>query len=274
MHGEVIGRGANGKPETMEYETLLFEESEDGVATVTLNRPQAMNSFNERMCDEFAYLWQHIDATDSIHAVVLQASGDRAFSTGVDVKEGLVHPDNPWSKKDPGRRLGPKANKVWKPVVCAVNGMAAGGAFYWINESDIVIASREATFFDPHVSYGMVAALEPIGLAYRIGLGEALRIALMGLDERVSAHKAMAIGLVSEVVEPAELRTRAREIAASIAAKPPPAVQGTVRAVWESLDVGRSAALERGLAYTQIGGPLGVKGVDRAGYQRPEPRTR
>lgn len=258
----------------MEYETLLFEESEDGVATVTLNRPQAMNSFNERMCDEFACLWRHIDATDSIHAVVLQASGDRAFSTGVDVKEGLVHPDNPWSKKDPGCRLGPKANKVWKPVVCAVNGMAAGGAFYWINESDIVIASREATFFDPHVSYGMVAALEPIGLAYRIGLGEALRIALMGLDERVSAHKAMAIGLVSEVVDPAELRTRAREIAASIAAKPPSAVQGTVRAVWESLDVGRSAALERGLAYTQIGSPLGVKGVDRAGYHRPEPRTR
>lgn len=258
----------------MEYETLLFEESEDGVATVTLDRPQAMNSFNERMCDEFTHVWQHIDATDSIHSVVLQASGDRAFSTGVDVKEGLVHPDNPWSKKDPGRRLGPKANKVWKPVVCAVNGMAAGGAFYWINESDIVIASREATFFDPHVSYGMVAALEPIGLAHRIGLGEALRIALMGLDERVSAHKAMAIGLVSEVVEPAELRTRAREIAASIAAKPPLAVQGTVRAVWESLDVGRSAALERGLAYTQIGSPLGVKGVDRAEYPKPEPRAR
>jgi enoyl-CoA hydratase/carnithine racemase len=145
----------------------------------------------------------------------------------------------------------------------------AGGAFYWINESDIVICSDDAEFFEPHVSYGLTAALEPIGLARRIPLGEVMRIALMGLDERMSAARALSIGLVSEVVPIAELHDRARSIAAVIAAKPTAAVQGTVRAIWESFDLGRTAALARGMAYTQIGNPLGTAEIDRAGFVRP-----
>jgi enoyl-CoA hydratase/carnithine racemase len=152
--------------------------------------------------------------------------------------------------------------------------MAAGGAFYWINEADIVICSEDATFFDPHVTYGMVAALEPIGLARRIPLGEVLRMALLGVDERMSAGRALTIGLVTEVVPRDLLRARARQLAGLIAAKPPVAVQGTVRAIWESLDETRSQALERGLAYTLIGNPIGVEEVDRTGVTRREPEVR
>jgi enoyl-CoA hydratase/carnithine racemase len=258
----------------VEYQTILVERTDDGVATITLNRPEAMNSFNQRMREEFQAVWAELNGDAETRAVVLQAAGDRAFSTGIDVKQGIEHPDNIWAKRDPGEMLGPKSNKVWKPVVCAVQGMAAGGAFYWISESDIVICSETATFFDPHVSYGMVAALEPIGLVHRIGVGQALRIALMGLDERVTADTALRIGLVTEVVPVEELRERAHEIAATIAAKPTAAVQGTVRAIWESLDVGRSAALERGLAYATIGSPDGIRSVDRTTYAKPEPRLR
>lgn len=258
----------------MDLETVLFDVGDDHVATITLNRPQALNSFTETMCDEFERLWTRIRLDDDIHSVVLRAAGDRAFSTGIDVKQGIPRPDNPWSQEDPGARLGPRANRVWKPVVCAVQGMAAGGAFYWINESDIVICSEEATFFDPHVSYGMVAALEPIGLARRIPLGEVLRIALMGLEERVTADRALQIGLVSEVTPAAGLWDRAHEIAASIARNPPLAVQGTVRAIWESLDEGRTAALGRGLSYPQIGSPAGLKAADRSSTPRPTPRLR
>ena len=118
--------------------------------------------------------------------------------------------------------------------------MAAGGAFYWLNEADIIICSDDATFFDPHVTYGMTAALEPIGLARRVPLGEALRIALLGNDERVSAQRALQIGLVTEITTRAELWPRADELARLIAAKPPAAVQGTVRAIWESLDETRA----------------------------------
>lgn len=243
--------------------TVEYAEA-DHVATITLNRPQAMNSFNQAMLNDFEWIWKRIRETDDIHAAVLRANGDRAFCTGVDVKEGFERHPNVWSDFDPGTILSPKQNRVWKPLIACVHGMAAGGAFYWINEADIVICTPDTTFFDPHVTYGLTAALEPIGLARRIPLGEVLRIALLGLDERMSADRALQIGLVTEIVPAEELRARGAELAARIAAKPPAAVQGTVRAIWESLDSTRSQALATGLAYTQIGNPIGAAQVDRA----------
>jgi enoyl-CoA hydratase/carnithine racemase len=256
------------------FETILFDVGADGVATVTLNRPDSLNAFDRRMVSEFSSVWTEVRENAHIRAVVLQAEGDRAFCAGVDVKTWREDPENPFHQEDPGASLSPKTNKVWKPLVCAVQGMAAGGAFYWLNEADLIVCSEDATFFDPHVSYGMTAALEPIGLTRRIPLGEVLRIALAGLDERVSADRAREIGLVNEVVPGDRLRTRAHELAAAMAAKPAAAIQGTVRAIWESLDVGRTAALDRGLAYTQLGNPLGMAEVDRETFQRPKPVIR
>ncbi|KKD06289.1 enoyl-CoA hydratase/isomerase family protein [Streptomyces sp. WM6386] len=251
----------------MELKTVLFEVT-DHIATITLNRPEAMNGFNQRMLEEFSTLWHIVKADDDVRVVVLRGAGDRAFCTGMDVKEGIDRHPNVWSQTDPGEYLSPKLNQVWKPLVCAVHGMAAGGAFYWLNEADIMICSEEATFFDPHVSYGLTAALEPIGLARRIPLGEALRIALLGLDERVSATRALQIGLVSEVLPREGLWQRADDIARLIAAKPPAAIQGTVRAIWESLDSTRTQALRTGLSYTQIGNPIGKAEVERDAVPR------
>ena len=165
----------------------------------------------------------------------------------MDVVEGVDFSDNPYDAVDPGAALSPKANRCWKPVVAAVHGMAAGGAFYWLNEADIIICSEDATFFDPHVTYGMISALEPIGLARRINLGDVLRWTLLGLDERMSAERALQVGLVTEITPRDRLWDRAAELAATIAAKPPLATQGTVKAIWESLDLPRTVALERGL---------------------------
>ncbi|MEU9271624.1 enoyl-CoA hydratase/isomerase family protein [Streptomyces sp. NPDC048251] len=251
----------------MELKTVLFEVT-DHVATITLNRPEVMNGFNQEMLEEFSALWHTVKADDDVRVIVLRGAGERAFCTGMDVKEGIDRHPNVWSQTDPGEYLSPKLNQVWKPLVCAVHGMAAGGAFYWLNEADIMICSQDATFFDPHVSYGLTAALEPIGLARRIPLGEALRIALLGLDERVSATRALQIGLVSEVIEREHLWGRADEIARIIAAKPPAAVQGTVRAIWESLDSTRTQALRTGLSYTQLGNPVGKAGIDRSAVPR------
>jgi enoyl-CoA hydratase/carnithine racemase len=88
-------------------------------------------------------------------------------------------------------------------------------------------------------------------------LGETLRMALMGNDERLSADTALRIGLVSEVVPPDRLWSRAHEIARMIAAQPPSATQGTVKAIWESLDKPYRAALEQNLIYTRLGNPIG-----------------
>lgn len=253
----------------MDYQTIIVEKA-DHIATVTINRPKQLNSFTKRMLEEFDYLWRDVSEDDDVHVVVLRAARDsRAFSTGHDIKadqepgQQIMHP-NLWTAADPGEKLGPKHNRCWKPVITAVHGMACGGAFYWLNESDIILASEDATFFDPHVTYGMTAALEPIGALYRMPLGDVLRMTLLGNDERLSAHTACRIGLVSEVLPDIDaLWARAHELAVKIAAKPPAAIQGSTRAIWESLDLPRQAALQTALKYCFLGNPVGTAQVDR-----------
>lgn len=245
------------KENALDYQTILYQVTPDRVATVTINRPQAMNAFTVEMRAEFEHVWARIRDDPAVHAVVLRAAEGRAFSTGADVKlntpEVITRSANVWDQTDPGSSLGPKSNRLWKPVVTAVHGLCCAGAFYWINESDIVICSDDAQFFDSHVSYGMVCAVEPIGLTSRIPLQEVLRIALLGNDERVSAQTALRIGLVSEVLAPEQLWERAHALAAKIADKPNAVIQGTVRAIWESLDLPRSTALTNALKYCQLG---------------------
>jgi len=237
-----------------DFSTLLFTD-EHHVATVTLNRPDRLNAFNEQMVGEIDSVWREVRTNDDIHVVVLRAAGDRAFCSGVDAQDGPWWQDQPiFGQEDPGAKLGAKTQLVWKPVIAAVHGIAAGGAMYFLNESDIVIASDDATFFDPHATAGIVSSLEPIGMLQRgIPLGDVLRWALMGNDERITAPTALRLGLVTEVVARAELWARADEIARQIAARRPDAIQGTIRAIWEALDVTPSAAKRRGLAYTQLG---------------------
>ena len=179
----------------MALETIDFDIT-DHVATITLDRPDQMNSFNETMCNEIADAWTTVRDTDDIHVAVLRASGERAFCTGIDVKNGAWWFDkNIWTQEDPGVYLGPRAHKVWKPVVCAVQGMCAGGGQYLVNESDIVICSEDASFFDPHANASIVSALEPIGMLHRgVPLGDVLRWALMGTEERLTAQTALRLG--------------------------------------------------------------------------------
>src|SRR5262245_38801494 len=103
---------------TMSYETILFEQSDDKVATVTINRPAAFNSFNRQMMLEFRDVWERVKQDESIHAVVLRASPGRAFCPGVDVRNrspennvGIY--EDQFARVDPGEYLGPKANRVW-----------------------------------------------------------------------------------------------------------------------------------------------------------------
>ena len=256
------------------YTTIRYETTPDLVATITLDRPEALNAFDRQMCEEIRSAWQRIKADPAVHAVVLRAAGDRAFCAGIDVKKAYGQPDDVWNHEDPGELLSPKWQKVWKPVVCAVQGMCTAGAFYFLNEADIVICSTDATFFDSHVTYGLVCALEPVGLMRKIGLAQTLRIALSGNDERVGAETAIRIGLVTEVVARDQLWPRAHEIAAAIASKPSAATQGTVRAIWESLDRPYRAAMEQGLLYTRLGTPIGMAEARRKTPPARPPRIR
>jgi enoyl-CoA hydratase/carnithine racemase len=238
----------------MAYETIEFEVRSN-VATITLNRPEQLNSFTKTMTEEMVEVWGIVRDTDDVHVAVLRANGERAFCTGIDIKGGAWWSDqNIWNHADPGVFLGPRSNKVWKPVVCAVQGMCAGGGQYFVNECDIVICSEDAVFFDPHANGGIVSALEPIGMLHRgVPLGDVLRWALMGTEERITAPTALRLGLVSEVVPTEQLRARAADIAAQIAERNPVAIQGTVRAIWEATEMAPHIAKQNGLAYTHIG---------------------
>lgn len=258
----------------MTFETILYETSEDKVATITLNRPDVLNAFDRQMCEEMRAAWKQVKDDPNVNAVVLRAAGDRAFSSGLDTKKPYGQPDDIWNHEDPGELLSPKWQQCWKPVVCAVHGICTAGALYFVNEADVVVCSPDATFFDSHVTYGLVSALEPVGLMRKIGLAETLRIALMGNDERVTAETAMRLGLVTEIVERDSLWSRAHEIAAAIARKPSAATQGTVRAIWESLDRPYRAAMQQGLIYTRVGNPIGQQQIAEKGPDKPEPRLR
>ena len=241
---------------TVSFEPERFEtirvEMTGHVCRVTLDRPDVLHAFNDRMRAEIRSTWRALREIDDARVAVLTASGDRAFCAGIDRdvempalagRGGLYGTSNDFMYDDPGNDLGPKACDLWKPVVAAVNGICCGGAFYLIAECDIIIAADHATFFDPHVTYGMAAVYEPIKMAQRMPLGEILRLTLLGSHERMTAQTAQRVGLVSEVVPRDELDEAADRIATAIASQPPEAVQGSLRAVWAANDMGRLDAL-------------------------------
>lgn len=257
------------------FETLLVEVG-DGVATVTLNRPDLLNAFDERMQSELAALWRRLRQDDGVRAVVLTGSGDKAFCVGIDRSDIPVDAEfDPFTYEDPGRRIGPKTQGLWKPVVAAVNGMACGGAFYLIGESDIVVAAEHATFFDPHVTYAMTAAFEPILLGGRMPFGEIVRMTLMGAHERMTAQTALRAGLVSEVVSGGDLLVTARQIAAVIAAQPATTVQATLRTMWAARNLTPEQATSLGNVFLQLGtSAKALREGQEAFADRPRPTWR
>ncbi|MFD7067628.1 enoyl-CoA hydratase/isomerase family protein [Streptomyces sp. NPDC059913] len=214
-----------------------------GVALVTLDRPERLNAIDLATAGELAATWRAFRHDDTVRAVVLTGAGGRAFCTGIDRDTEVPQPSSPYTIDDPLLTVGPKANDLWKPVVAAVEGMACGGAFYLLGEAEFVIASQDATFFDPHTAYGMVSAYESIAMAQRMPFGEVARMALMGTAERVSARRAYETGLVSEVTEPGGAVEAALRAAGVIAGYPTEAVQGTVRAVWSAREAARTQAM-------------------------------
>jgi enoyl-CoA hydratase/carnithine racemase len=244
-----------------DFETVRYDIA-DGIGWVTLNRPDVMNAFDGRMQDELSTIWRSMRDDDRVRCAVLTGEGDRAFSTGIDrsgittdgtADGGVGFAGSPFHFDDPGAKLGPKSNDLWKPVIAAVNGIACGGAFYLLGECDILIAADSATFFDPHVTYGMPASYESMLMVGRMPLGELLRMQLTGAAERISAERAYQVGLVSEVVPLAELHDAARRLATTIAASPSLAVEATLKAVWTAFEVGRRQGLDMGYSFVAMG---------------------
>ena len=231
------------------YATLRVERH-GPVGWLVFDRPRAANAMDAVMIDEIESAWKELEADPAVRVIVNTGEG-RNFQTGLDVVQLSRDPDA--LRKQSGRtrraklRLTSWHNRVWKPVIAAVNGICAGGGLHFVSDADIVIAASDASFLDPHVSVGQVSAYELIGMARRVPFEAVLRMALVGRHERVSAQRALALGMISQVVDPPDtLRQEAQSLAEKIARNSPAAMAATKRALWGALEQGLTDACRAG----------------------------
>jgi enoyl-CoA hydratase/carnithine racemase len=208
----------------------------DHVATITLNRPERLNATDDRTRTELGEAWAIVRDDPDVRVAIITGAGDRAFCAGQDIKATAA---SGIRNKVPGSRL---HHGVWKPVICALNGLVVGGGLHQVADADLVIAAEHADLLDTHLKVGNVFALEAAVLLRRMPLSMVMQLALMGDEGRITARRAHEIGLVNEVVPADQLMKRAREIALAITALSPATVQASVKAMWASLDVGLHAA--------------------------------
>ncbi|MDP3879390.1 MAG: enoyl-CoA hydratase/isomerase family protein [Dehalococcoidales bacterium] len=201
----------------MAYETIIYEKK-NRVAYITQNRPDALNALSFQMSAELIEAFQEADNDDEVYVSVLTGVG-RGFNVGADQKEAARVSRTGERRGGYGGYSAPA--KAKKPVVCAINGICAGGGLILLGGCDVVICTDDTTFFDPHVEIGWLPLGETFASATYIPYGIAMRMALMGNSERMNAERAYQIGLVSEVVSKDKLMPRATEIAEIIASKAP-----------------------------------------------------
>jgi enoyl-CoA hydratase/carnithine racemase len=229
----------------MGYESIRYEVA-DRIATITLDRPDRLNALSRAMIDELRDAYARAEADADVWTLVITGTG-RAFCTGADVDDQQVPPDgrvphsepylstiDQWEAPQEGT---PPFRTMTKPIVVAVNGSCCGAGLDWVTTGDIVIASEQAQFFDPHVSIGLVSGREMVRLARVLPTSVAMRVALMGKHERMDAQRAYELGLVTEVVAHDRLLDRAHEIAGIVNRNAPLAVRGTRQAIRRGLDL-------------------------------------
>ena len=223
---------------------VLFSVSE-AIATVTLNRPDALNSIDGETMVEMLALWDTIRKDNAIRVVILTGAGNKAFCTGMDLKKTMP-PDESYAQlaySGDGDRSFVGSLATDKPVVCAINGFALAGGLELALACDIRIAVESASFGLPEVKIGSIPGAGGTQRLPRIvGLSNAMHMLLTA--ERISSAEALRIGLVSKIVPAERLMDEAREIAGKIAANAPLAVRAVKQLVTRGADLPLQAAID------------------------------
>jgi enoyl-CoA hydratase len=209
----------------------VLTEVDDGVAVITINRPEARNAVNGAVAKGVAGALEELDARKDVSVLVLTGAGG-TFSAGMDLK-GFLTGDSPIAE---GRGFGgivesPPA----KPIIAAVEGYALAGGFELALACDLIVASSEAKFGLPEVKRGLVAGAGGLlRLPRRIPYHAAMELALSG--DHYPASRLAELGLVNRIASPGEALSVARELAAKIAENAPLALAATKRVIVESAD--------------------------------------
>lgn len=223
---------------------LGFEDV-DGVAILTLNRPEAMNAIDPETIVELGDAMNRVAADPAIRAVVLTGAGERAFCTGADLKKMMPPPESvaelTYGRPRDGGILA--TFQIDKPILCAINGYALGGGLELALICDLRIASETARFALSEVTRGSIPGLGGTQrLPRTVGITNAMRMLLTG--DHIDAQEAMRIGLVSSIHPAEQLLEEAVAISRRIAANGPLAVTAVKRLAYQGLDLPLPAALE------------------------------
>jgi enoyl-CoA hydratase len=224
------------------YETVLVETS-DHVASVTVNRPDKLNALNRTLVRELTLAFERLGA-ERVRAAILTGAGDKAFVAGADIAEmSSLSAAEAKAFSEAGHRLGFTIEQAAFPVIAAVNGFALGGGCELALACDFILASDRARLGQPEVNLGLMPGFGGTQrLSRRVGLGLARELVYTG--DPIGADRALAIGLVNQVVPAAELLPRARELAAKIASKAPLAIAASKRALLKGYDADLTVACE------------------------------
>jgi enoyl-CoA hydratase/carnithine racemase len=223
---------------------ILYEQDGD-IAIITLNRPHRMNALPlGAFTDDLAVIWEDFDRNPDLRVAILTATGDRAFCSGVDVRGAAEARARGEDVRGAGKpmRASPRQNNVRKPVICAVNGLGGGGGLMLVADSDVTIAGPNAAFFNPGVGVGIVALVCQVTWANSMPFHANMRMALMGPHERVSAERALELGLVTEVVHDEPLLDRAKQLARTMSQNSPIAMTLAKQILWAAKEHGLTEA--------------------------------
>ena len=228
----------------------MIVEKRGPVGWLIFNRPESGNAMDATMMDELEEAWAELDRDPEVRVIVNTGSGP-AFCTGLDVvqiaRDKEVMKRHSRRTRDNELKMTAWHNGVWKPVIAAVNGVCAGGGLHFVADADIVMASSNATFVDPHVGVGQVVAFEGIALIRKSPMEATMRMALVGRHERLTAQRAYQLGILSQVVDdPERLQAEAQVLGELIAKNSPAAMAATKRALWGALEVGLTDACRSG----------------------------
>lgn len=227
----------------MAYEAIL-SELDQGVLTITLNRPDVLNAINKRMTDELLDAFKTAERESAVRCIVLTGAG-RAFSSGEDLKARQAEGNSDFGSTLK-QRYNPiilKMRNIEKPVIGSLNGVAAGAGCSLALACDLRVASEKARLIEVFVRVGLVPDSGSSFLLPRlVGLGKALEMAFLG--DEVDADEALSIGLVNKVVPSEELEGATRELALRLAKGPTKAIGLAKRAINRALTMDLDQVLE------------------------------